>query len=363
MFNASLFGSASRRDFLKTITAVTAAMGLPATMVPKVAEAAETSERPSVIWLHFQECTGCSESLLRAGHPGVAELLLDIISLEYHETLMPGSGPQAEEALHSAQKKYAGQYILVVEGSIPLGDDSYCKVGGKTAKDSLEELARDAFAVICMGTCASLGGLPAATGPDGKSPTTAVSAASLVNNKPLINLPGCPPNAYNLPATILYFLTFGKLPEMDKQNRPLFAYGRLIHDHCERRSHFDAGRFAKAYGDKTHAEGYCLYELGCKGPATYANCTTIRFNDGAAWPVSVGHPCVGCTEHLIFNTEIAEKVQIYDPAAASWFPPAEPKLAGKPTSALTGAAIGAVAGAAIGFAAGKGSTLPNDEEE
>jgi hydrogenase small subunit len=232
-------------------------------------------------------------------------------------------------------------------------------VGGVTARDSLESLAKDAFAVIAMGTCATLGGIPAAQ----PNPTGAVSVSSLVNDKPLINLPGCPPNAYNLPATILYFLTFGKLPELDSQGRPLFAYGRLIHDHCERRSHFDAGRFAKAFGHETHALGYCLYELGCKGPATYANCTTIRFNDGAAWPVSIGHPCVGCTERLIFNTKISDQVQIFDPAAPSWFPPSEPAPSGKLARALTGAAIGAVAGAALGYAAGKGSTLPDNEEE
>jgi hydrogenase small subunit len=364
MINASLFGAeASRRNFMKAITAVTAVMGLPATMVPKVAAAAESATsgdtRPPVIWLHFQECTGCSESLIRTSHPGVAELILDLISLEYHETLMPGSGPQAEKALHDAQQAYKGQYILVVEGAVPTGHENYCKVGGVSAKDSLQSLAADAFAVICMGTCASLGGVQAAA----PNPTNAVSAASLVNDKPLINLPGCPPNAYNLPATILYFLTFGKLPELDAQNRPMFAYGRLIHDHCERRSHFDAGRFAKAFGDPTHAEGYCLYELGCKGPATYANCTTMRFNDGAAWPVSVGHPCVGCTERHIFNTKISDKVQIVNPAAPSWFPPAEPLPSGKLAGALTGAAIGAVAGAAVGFSVGKGTALPDDTEE
>ncbi|MDR0454334.1 MAG: hydrogenase small subunit [Deferribacteraceae bacterium] len=361
MFDASLFGSAfSRRDFMKAITTVTAVMGLPAAMAPKVAEAAESDKRPPVIWLHFQECTGCSESILRSGHPDVASLILEVISLEYHETLMPGSGIQAEHALEEAIEKYSGQYILVCEGAVPLKEDGiYCKVGGVTAKDSLEHAAKNAFAVICMGTCAALGGLQAAA----PNPTGAVSCASLVHDKPLINLPGCPPNPYNLPATILYFLTFGKLPELDASNRPMFAYGRTLHEHCERRPHFDAGRFAKSYGDlETHAEGYCLYELGCKGPATYANCSTLRFNDGVAWPVSIGHPCIGCTEQLVFNTTIAEKVQIVDPTSPAWFPPAKLPYQGKPAGIISAVVVGGIAGAALGYAAGKATALPDDKE-
>lgn len=361
MFDASLFGAhVSRRDFMKVITTVTAVMGLPAAMVPKVAEAAEGDNRPPVIWLHFQECTGCSESLLRSGHPDTASILLDIINLEYHETLMPGAGPQAEHALESAIEKYKGEYILVVEGAVPLAENGiYCMIGGVTAKDSLEKAAKDAFAVVCMGTCASLGGVQAAA----PNPTQAVSCASLVHDKPLINLPGCPPNPYNLPATILYILTMGKLPELDAANRPLFAYGRKIHEHCERRPHFDAGRFAKEYGDEGHSLGYCLYELGCKGPATHANCSTLRFNDGIVWPIAIGHPCIGCTEHLIFNTSISDKVPVVDPTPPAWFPPAKPAAQGKPMGGIAALTAGLLTGAAVGYAAGKGKSLPEDDKE
>lgn len=361
MFDASLFGAGvSRRDFMKAITTLTAVMGLPAAMVPKVAEAAESDNRPPVIWLHFQECTGCSESILRSGHPDTASILLDIIDLQYQETLMPGAGFQAEDALHHAMEKYAGKYILVTEGAVPLKENGiYCKVGGVTAKDSLEKAAKGAMAIINLGTCAALGGVQAAA----PNPTGAVSCASLVNDHPaVINLPGCPPNPYNLPATILYILTLGRLPELDAQNRPKFAYGRTIHDHCERRSHFDAGRFAKAFGHETHALGYCLYELGCKGPATYANCSTLRFNDGTSWPVAAGHPCIGCTENYIFNTSVDHKVPIVDPASPSWFPPSDPKPQGKPAGVIGALGVGVVAGAALGYAAGKGKDLPEDKE-
>jgi hydrogenase small subunit len=363
MFDANLLSAGlSRRDFMKAITTLTAVMGLPAAMVPKVAQAAEGDDnRLPVIWLHFQECTGCSESILRSGHPDTASILLDIINLEYQETLMPGAGLQAEHALEAAMAAHAGKYILVLEGAVPLAENGiYCKVGGVTAKDSLEKAAAGAAAIVSLGTCATLGGVQAAE----PNPTGAVSCTSLVNDHPaVINMPGCPPNPYNLPALILYIMTMGGLPELDAKGRPKFAYGRTIHDHCERRSHFDAGRFAKAFGDETHALGYCLYELGCKGPATYANCSTLRFNDGVAWPVSIGHPCIGCTEEHIFNTTIDYKVPIVDPASPSWFPPTEAKPQGKPMEAIGALAVGAVAGAALGYAAGKGKHLPEDKKE
>ncbi len=40
-----------------------------------------------VIWIGAQECTGCTESLLCSTHPTLENLILDTISLEYHEVL------------------------------------------------------------------------------------------------------------------------------------------------------------------------------------------------------------------------------------------------------------------------------------
>ena len=106
--------------------------------------------------------------------------------------------------------------------------------------------------------------------PDRRQP-----ASREVLGKPVVTIPGCPPNPYNFLTTVVHFLTFGALPEVDATGRPKFAYGRLIHENCERRAHFDAGRFAIEFGDEGHRQGYCLYKLGCKGPETYANCPTI----------------------------------------------------------------------------------------
>ncbi len=349
----------SRRDFVKTCMTATAMMGLPFGMYAKVAEAAQANNNPPVIWLHFQECTGCSETLLRSTHPTVNSLILDMISLDYHETLMAGSGHQAEKSLHDSMAANKGKYILVVEGAIPTKDNGiYCKVGGKTALESLRHAADGAAAIICIGTCASYGGIQSV----GVNPTGAVGVRDIIKEKPIINIPGCPPNPYNFLSTVLYFLTFKKLPDLDSLGRPKFAYGRKIHEHCERRPHFDAGRFAKAYGDDTHAQGYCLYKLGCKGPATYANCSVQRFNDVGAWPVSVGHPCIGCTEpDILFRKAIAEKVQIHEPTPFDSYAPVDLKAKGKGPDPLTTGIVGLAAGAALGGGAMLAKKLPGTD--
>ncbi|MFN2354068.1 MAG: hydrogenase small subunit [Desulfopila sp.] len=297
--NTTLDPHVNRRGFLKGCTMAAAALGLSETMAPKLAEAATTAQRPPVVWLHFQECTGCTESLLRGSHPDIARLILDIISLDYHETIMAAAGHQAEQVLHETIEKYDGKFICVVEGGIPTAEDGiYCKIAGKTAVDILAEVAPKAMAVIAIGSCATYGGIQAAS----PNPTGAVGVKDLVSSTPIINIPGCPPNPISFLGTILHYLTFKRLPATDSLGRPLFAYGRRIHDHCERRPHFDEGRFVEQFGDEYHKAGYCLYKVGCKGPETFANCPAVRFNDVEVWPVSVGHGCVGCTEPNFWDT-------------------------------------------------------------
>jgi hydrogenase small subunit len=183
---------------------------------------------------------------------------------------------------------------VVVEGSIPAGNgEVYCTIGGRTALDIAREVCGGAAAVIAMGDCAAFGGLPAAK----PNPTGALSVEEAVPGlKALVNLGACPANADNLTALVVYYLTFGALPPLDARKRPLFAYGKLIHDNCERRAHFDAGQYVQAWGDEGHRLGYCLYKMGCKGPVTYQNCPTVRWNEGTNWPIGCGHPCIGCAE-------------------------------------------------------------------
>ncbi len=362
----------SRRDFIKFCTIIAASMGLPLAMGEKIAEAVTTKKRPPVLWLSAQECTGCTETLLRTNHPTLEKLILELISLEYHETLIVGSGHQAEAWREKAMKENKGKYVLVVEGSIPVKDNGiYCKIGGKTVLSLLQEMARDAAAVIAIGSCASWGGIPSAS----PNPTGATPAHKILKDKginvPLVNIPGCPPNPYNFLSTVLHFLTFNKLPELDEKARPKFAYGRLIHEHCERRPHFDAGRFAIQFGDEGHRNGYCLYRLGCKGPETFANCPSILFNDvgSGAWPVGTGHPCFGCTEEGVGFT-----LALHSPARPKYitpptffseaFPGKEEVSPGVKALAAgaAGLAIGA-AGSALLYGLGKRSEEEKKEEE
>jgi hydrogenase small subunit len=287
----------SRREFLKFCTVMTAVLALPLDEVSRVAAALEGVRRPPVIWLEFQDCAGCTEALLRAPRPTVAEIVLDVLSVNYHETIMAAAGQQAEEAKQATIE--AGDYLLLVEGSISTKDNGlYCCIGGRTAMDHLEEAARNAVAAIAVGSCACFGNIPAAN----PNPTGAVGVRDLVRHIPVMNLSGCPVNAINLTAAIVHYLTFGSLPELDDLGRPLFAYGMRIHDHCTRRPHFDAGQFVEQWGDQGHRLGWCLYKMGCKGPQTYHNCPTVRYNETVSWPVGVGHGCIGCSEPRFWDT-------------------------------------------------------------
>ena len=308
-----------RRDFLKTILMAAAAMGLPATAAAKIAERVASGVKPSVIWLHFQECTGCTESLLRASSPDLAELILQLISLDYHETLFAAAGNQAEDALHAAMEQNSGKYICVVEGSIPTKEMGiYCKVGGRTATEILSEVAGKAGAVIALGSCASWGGVQSS----GPNPTGAIGAPEFLAGKPVVSIPGCPANPYNFLGVVLQYVTFGKLPALDNLGRPMFAYGRVIHTDCPRRSHYDTGRFAEKFGDANHRQGYCLYKLGCKGPVTNSNCSIQQFCDVGAWPVGIGHPCAGCTEKNVgFTVPMFQTADIPRPRPSWLFPP------------------------------------------
>jgi [NiFe] hydrogenase small subunit len=278
---------------MRYCTALTATMGLSASFVPRVAEVfAAPVQRPPLIWLHFGECTGCSEALLRTQYPYIDELVLEVLSVEYHETIMAAAGHQAEEQLHHAMKKYDGKFICVVEGSIATKyNGGYGKVGGRSFLEIAKEVCPKAAAVIAIGSCASFGGIPAAA----PNPGGYKGVGDALGIKPL-NIPGCPPNPINLVGTVVNYLLLGKLPDLDERGRPLFAYGKTIHDQCPRRSHFENEEFVEEFGSEEAALGYCLYKMGCRGPETYNNCPIAKFNDGTSWPVEAGAPCIGCSQ-------------------------------------------------------------------
>jgi len=350
----------NRRDFLSLSTKVATVLGLSPALIPQISTAMQKKDKPAVIWLHFQECTGCSESLLRSEGPDLAQVILDVISLEYHETLFAAAGDQIEEQLHAAMKRYKGNYVLVVEGSIPTKENGhYCMIAGKTALEIMKETARDCAAIIAIGSCAAWGGVQSSY----PNPTGAVGVGAIIKDKPIVTIPGCPPSPYNFLSTVVHFLTFNKLPALDEKGRPKFAYGRLIHEQCERRAHFDAGRFANEFGDEGHRKGYCLYKLGCKGPSTHGNCPEIGFNREKTWPVNVGHPCFGCIEAGIGYTK-----PIHDLSDMLFTDPPQQYAQIQETGNTAGSLIAAgVIGAAVGAVAGtvamKAKQIPGPEEE
>jgi [NiFe] hydrogenase small subunit len=283
----------SRRDFMRYCTFLTATMGLSVSYVPKVAEVfAAPRQRPPVIWLHFAECTGCSEAMLRTIYPYVDELVLEILSVEYHETIMAAAGQQAEDQLQAALKKHAGKFICVVEGAVATKfNGGYGKIAGRPFLEIAKEVVPQAAATIAIGSCACWGGIQAAK----PNPGGYKGVGAALGMK-VINIPGCPPNPINLIGTVVNYLLLGKLPAVDSMGRPKFAYGQLVHDQCPRRSHFENEEFVEEFGSKEASLGYCLYKMGCRGPETYNNCPVAKFNDGTSWPVEAGHPCIGCSQ-------------------------------------------------------------------
>ncbi len=257
----------SRREFFKLAGALAALMGLegaapvlasglPAPQVRTgspaqlVARALQSKPRPVVIWLEMQDCAGCTEALTRSHSPTLSDLVLDTIDIEYHETLFAAAGAQAEAAKKAAMQKYAGQYILVVEGSIPTAGAGFCTIGGQSALDSLNEAAAGAAAIIATGNCAAFGGLPKAQ----PNPTGARGVGEIIKDKPVLNIPGCPAIPEVFTGTLLHYLVFGSLPQLDALGRPMTFYGRTVHDRCLRRPFYEAGRFAQSFDDEGRAK-------------------------------------------------------------------------------------------------------------
>jgi hydrogenase small subunit len=353
----------SRRRFLEFCAALVAAApaGLALTSRASAAQVAQRigrSMRPSVIWLQFQDCTGCTESLLHASQPDLADLIFDFISLDYHETLMAASGHQAEATLERAVAANRGNFVLVVEGSIPTANRAgYMKLAGNSALDVLRDIGPQAAFVIAIGSCSSWGGISGAN----PNPSNVSGVDEILKGKTVVNLPGCPPNPYTFLSVVLEYAAMHRLPALDAINRPKFAYDRLVHEDCPRRGHFDAGRFASVYGDEGHRQGWCLYRLGCKGPVTHAACSTRHFNDiPNCWPIGIGAPCIGCTEKSAgFRIPLFQVVDIHGVTPPEALPSVE--LPARKSETAAAVAVGALAGVA-GTAAWMASRrLPGSE--
>ena len=258
-----------------------------------------------VVWIQTGTCTGCSVSALNSVSPTIKNVLIDEvvpgkhISLKFQATVMAGEGDAVIQVLEDAPKNYKGGYVLVVEGAIPTKDGGIYGTLGEEGDRAVpmikwvESLSRDALAIIALGTCAAFGGIAAARPNPGGYVGTDTFLKSHGIDKPLINIPGCPPHPDWFIGTIASILLSGlpKPEELDEFKRPKLFYGKLIHENCPRRAYFEEGKFAKKFG-----EPGCLNELGCKGPVTYADCPLRMWNHGTNWCIGAGSPCIGCCE-------------------------------------------------------------------
>ncbi len=286
------------REYNRWVSMITASMRLHPDFECMVEKGVEQLNKLPIIWLELSDCTGNSEGFIKSSHPTVNDLILKYISLDYHDLLMAAAGDQSEKVLDDVITNDAGRYILIVEGAIPLGmDGKYLRIGpkGETGLELLKRTAKNAAAILAVGTCALDGGVVAAA----PNPTGAVGVSEALGRSDIINLPGCPVNPVNIVGTLLHYIMFDELPELDEKNRPKWAYSFRIHDNCERRGHYDLDEFVLEWGDEGAKQGWCLFKMGCKGPYADLNCPQVRFNEGTNWPVGAGHGCFACGEGKI----------------------------------------------------------------
>jgi hydrogenase small subunit len=148
--------------------------------------------------------------------------------------------------------------------------------------------------------------------------------------------------------TLSHILSFGELPALDHMNRPLAFFGETIHDRCYRRPFYDKGLFAKSFDDEGARKGWCLYELGCKGPIAYNACATTKWNGGISFPIQSGHGCFACA-----SPNFWDQGGFYKPLSAG--------IAPVGTAAGIAAAAGVAVGAGSAWAARKRSKAIAEE--
>ena len=184
--------------------------------------------------------------------------------------------------------------MLCIEGSVPLADDGvYCCIGGKTARQIVEEVAKDAKAIIAWGNCASAGCVQAAK----PNPTQATPIHKIIAGKPIINVQGCPPIAEVMAGVLVHLLTFDRIPQLDALGRPKAFYSRRVHDTCYRRPNYDAGLFVESFDDENARKGYCLYKMGCRGPTHLQLLRHDPLERRREFPDPVRpSACIGCSE-------------------------------------------------------------------
>ncbi len=287
----------SRRDFLKYCGLSAAVLGLSSTELGRLEELLANPGGPTVLWLQGSACTGCSMSFLNlistTSPTTAADVLLSKINLAYHPNIMGAAGQAAADVAKAAYDR--GGYILAVEGGVPTAFGgaacwawSYNGVD-VTFQQVVTDLSAKAAKILCIGTCASFGGVPGA----GPNPAQ-VKGVKAHTGKSTINIAGCPPHPDWIVYAIAQLLLGSNIP-LDANGRPTALYGQTAHSACPRQ-----------------ASDSCLWNLGCRGPAAYANCPTNLWNNKINWCVNANAPCYACTEPTFPGT-VAFNTPLYNP--------------------------------------------------
>ncbi len=300
----------SDKNFLKVCTESIAGLGVSQMYHPAVQELLEgvfTEDLPFIFWVEGQGCTGCTITLLNSLHPSIAEVLLKIISMQYHPFLTASEGGLAIKHMLDKAKAYAGEYIYIIEGSIPIAEDGkYCIIGEidhheYTMVEITDIMARNAAVILAVGTCSAYGGVPAAQGQQ----TGAVSVTQFFKDfnidKPIINIGGCPPHPDWIIGTLLMLLDIIKRKgtsegiiefqkELDSKGRPKLFFPN-VHRTCPYLPEFKSKLLSKSITDK---DG-CRINVGCKGPTSACDSYKRKWNGGVNWCID-NATCIGCTQ-------------------------------------------------------------------
>ena len=295
--------SITRRDFLKIAAASSAAFVLAQYKMDIIEVFAQKGDYVHICWLNGAACTGCSVSLAQAADPDLLEVLMSITTYtsglpialpDWMYVVHPASGSLAVEFINDWIKHEGpGPKILVIEGAMQ--NPRFTETGGRDFRDWVKEAAAAADYIVAFGSCSSFGGIPHAKG----NPTGAMGVQDFLREVGMedkaagvVNLPRCPGHPDSLILTLASLLQ-GVVPELDQYNRPKAFYGKNIHEEqCPFRAFYDRGIFA----DFGQSEIGCRFKIGCKGPATWADCPTRKWNDHTAFCIEVGAPCIGCSE-------------------------------------------------------------------
>ncbi|HHY17860.1 MAG TPA: hydrogenase small subunit [Firmicutes bacterium] len=242
------------------------------------------------IWIETNDSGDNNISFMNTTYPYLDQVFQNIIDLLYSNTFMAAQGQDALEILRRSALRYAGEFVLIVEGAIPVRDNglysiiAYAGYEPLTALKVVSWLGPLAKYVVTIGTCASFGG-PSAARPNvaGNVPV------SQVLNREVVKVSGCPVNPDWFVGTLVHLLLFG-IPRLDGVGRPAMFYEFTVHRHCQRRSYFDRNDFAEKLGDIE-----CMFSQGCVGPKTGSDCPYRLWVNHVSWPVKVNTPCIGCT--------------------------------------------------------------------